>query len=311
MAAPISTAPLAAAPVRLKTVALAPVAPAVRETHQVFEETTDSGSLETSDATEDEPRRFRVPWKVVAAAAAVIAAVIAFPWVFSGTGSSALAKPTAVLNVHPKPAPPPVPGGTLAITTEPDGLRVLLDGKTAGVSPLNLSGVAVGRHTITVVGESGTVKRAIRVEDGKTISLDLPVYSGFAQISAPIVLEISENGNVLGTTDEQLMLGPGHHSLTLTNVDLAYTGTQSIEVQPGAVTRLSVHPTGKANINAQPWAEVWVDGAKIGETPMANVDLPLGSRDIVFKNPQFGERKITVTITAKMPAVVTVDLTKQ
>jgi hypothetical protein len=36
---------------------------------------------------------------------------------------------------------------------------VLLDGKESGESPLTLDGVAPGRHTLTFVTESGTVKK--------------------------------------------------------------------------------------------------------------------------------------------------------
>jgi hypothetical protein len=76
------------------------------------------------------------------------------------------------------------------------------------------------------------------------------------------------------------------------------------------VKQVKLDPKGSANINAQPWAEVWIDGTKVGETPLANLPLTLGSREIVFRNPQFGERKVMATITAGAPANVSVDLSK-
>jgi hypothetical protein len=38
---------------------------------------------------------------------------------------------------------------------------------------------------------------------------------------------------------------------------------------------------------------------KVGETPVAGLQVPLGTHEIVFKNPQFPERRVTVTVTAK------------
>jgi PEGA domain len=40
-----------------------------------------------------------------------------------------------------------------------------------------------------------------------------------------------------------------------------------------------------------PWAQVWIDGNAVGETPLANLSVPAGEHDIVFRHPQFGERR--------------------
>ena len=150
----------------------------------------------------------------------------------------------------------------------------------------------------------------MRVEAGKTIAIDLPLFSGFAAISAPFVIDVSENGKSLGTSSEQILLSPGRHALRVSNTDLGYVATETVEVQPGEVTRVSLDPRGRANINAAPWAEVWIDGEKAGDTPLANVAIRLGTREIVFKNPQYGERKVTATITAGAPATISVNFIK-
>jgi hypothetical protein len=38
--------------------------------------------------------------------------------------------------------------------------------------------------------------------------------------------------------------------------------------------------------------------------------VPLGTRDVVFKHPEFGERRMTATVTAKAPTVLSVDFSK-
>ena len=254
-----------------------------------------------------------VPWKLMAAGVVLIAATVAITRGYTPAAAPIIA---TVRKAAPAPAAPPpqAPGadnaGRLTITTEPAGAKVLLDGKAAGESPLTLETVTPGRHVVTVVGSGGSVKRTIMIEAGRSMAIDVPLFSGFAAISAPIVLEVSENGKALGTSDDQVILWPGHHELRLANKDLGYTGTASVDIQPGDVTRVTLDPRGTANINAAPWAEVWIDGEKAGDTPLANVAIRLGVREIVFKNPQYGERKVTITITASAPATVSVDFIK-
>jgi hypothetical protein len=121
---------------------------------------------------------------------------------------------------------------------------------------------------------------------------------------------VSEAGRSLGTTDStRIMLSPGRHELTLTNRELGYSSRQTVEIFPGEERVLNIEPKGTVNVNALPWAEVWVDGTRMGETPIANLEVPLGTREFVFKHPTYGERRLTTTITAKAPPI-SVDLTK-
>ena len=79
--------------------------------------------------------------------------------------------------------------------------------------------------------------------------------------------------------------------------------TIHIEISPGEERVLNLRPTGKVNLNASPWAEVWVDGTRAGETPLANLEVALGTREFVFKHPQYGERRLTATITTRGEAL--------
>jgi PEGA domain-containing protein len=66
--------------------------------------------------------------------------------------------------------------------------------------------------------------------------------------------------------------------------------------------------SGAANFTAMPWAEVWMNGKKLGETPLMNHRVPLGKQEFVFKHPRLGERRVTVTIRADSVASVSVDM---
>jgi len=157
----------------------------------------------------------------------------------------------------------------------------------------------------------GEVIRSTRVVAGKTETLDIPVFSGWVSVLAPIVLTVAADGKNIGSTEEsRLTLSPGKHQLTLTNKELGYTSTQEVEIEPGEVKNVSVDPRGPVNLNASPWAEVWLDGQKLGDTPLASTLVPLGIREFVFKNPQYGERKVSVTIKATNNPPVAVDYSK-
>ena len=84
----------------------------------------------------------------------------------------------------------------------------------------------------------------------------------------------------------------------------------NFEVKTGAPTRVSVAvPDGTLNVNARPWAEVFVDGTLIGETPIGNYALPIGAHELVLRHPEFGERRQTVLIVVGRTVRVVVDFT--
>jgi serine/threonine-protein kinase len=62
------------------------------------------------------------------------------------------------------------------------------------------------------------------------------------------------------------------------------------------------------SFNAIPWAEVWVDGRQVGETPLANVSVPIGSHEVLFRHPELGEKHVRALVTATAPAKVSVDM---
>jgi PEGA domain len=264
----------------------------------------------------EEPRGF--PWKLAIAVLAVVAIGIVGgrAYLASHAAKDPTAETTAsAVPITPEPesapvAPPPKNSGQIVVQTEPAGAKVLLDGKAAGESPVTLN-VAPGRHLVTMISSAGSVKQTVRVGAGKSVTIDQPVFSGWLAVFAPIVLDVAEKGTSIGSTEQnRLLLAPGHHSLTLSNKDLGYTAVQEVDINAAEVTSITINPVGAVNFNAVPWGEVWIDGHKIGETPIANMMLPLGVREFVFKNSQFGERRVTATIRADKPTPVSVDFNK-
>lgn len=216
--------------------------------------------------------------------------------------------------------------GSLHVQTEPARLVVFVDGVERGPSPLTVAGLAPGEHQVAVRGDAGLVRRTVSVQANENTVLVLspveraapaPAASaasgGWLAIAAPFELRIRENGKSLGSTDvERLMLPAGDHTLELVNEALGYQAKRTVKIEAGKTVSVKIDPpNGALSINAQPWAEVWVDGQRIGETPIGNLARPIGSHEVVLRHPELGERRENVTVTLRQPARLGVDMRKK
>jgi len=208
--------------------------------------------------------------------------------------------------------------GRLQVTSEPPGATVLVDGERKGTAPLLVSDLAIGRHRVELQADGATVQQQVTIEPGGTSSLVVPMsarsgpVSGWLAVSSPVELQVFEGNQLVGTSrSDRILMTAGRHEVDLVNDTLDYRARQTVEVVPGRLVPLKVQlPNGAVSVNALPWAEVWVDGERVGETPIGNLALPIGPHEIVFRHPQLGERRHAVTVTTKAPARVSVDLRK-
>ena len=115
---------------------------------------------------------------------------------------------------------------------------------------------------------------------------------------------------MIGTTEtDRLMLAAGKHVLEFVNETVGYRQSRTIQVLPGKVAALSIElPQGTVNLNASPWAEVWLDGRRIGETPIGNLSVPIGPHEIVFRHPELGEKKHAISVTTAAPVRLSVSM---
>jgi hypothetical protein len=212
--------------------------------------------------------------------------------------------------------------GGLRVQTEPAHLPVLVDGTAHGVAPVLIDNLPSGEHEVSVRTATGVIRRTVTVQPRETLSLIVSsaapaggapaVSAGWMTVSAAIPLQLRENGKVIGTSEsDRLMLPAGDHEIEFANQALGFTTRKTVRVSAGrtAATRIDL-PNGVVSINAQPWAEVWIDGERVGETPIGNLARPIGTHEILFRHPEFGERRETVVIEAGRPARIGVDLRK-
>jgi hypothetical protein len=126
-------------------------------------------------------------------------------------------------------------------------------------------------------------------------------------------MQILENGAQIGTSPGgAVSLPAGRHDIELVNESIGYRETHTVHVAAGKVVPIVVTlPMGSISVNALPWAEVWLDGQKVGETPIGNLEVAVGPHEIVFRHPQLGERRESVVVPMTGPLRVSVDLKKQ
>jgi hypothetical protein len=177
-----------------------------------------------------------------------------------------------------------------------------------------------GDHSVVVSSDGVSVEQIVTVEAGMTSSLVVPItardrgpVSGWLAVTSPIEVQILEGGRLLGTNQtDRIMVSAGEHRLDLVNDALGYRAARTVSVAPGKVESLSVKlPMGSMAVNAVPWAEVWLDGEKAGDTPIGNLQATIGRHDVVFRHPELGESRQTVTVTLSAPARLSVDMRKK
>jgi hypothetical protein len=159
-----------------------------------------------------------------------------------------------------------------------------------------------------------TAPQAAAVHATEVLPVSPPAapLAGWISAKAPFVVEIHENGRLLGTTEtDRLMLAAGAHQLEFVNEPLGFRAARTVHVPPGKVMTLALDlPRGVVNLNAAPWAEVFIDGRPVGETPIGNLSVPIGPHEIVFRHPEFGEKRHAVSVTAGIPVRISVEMRK-
>jgi hypothetical protein len=175
-----------------------------------------------------------------------------------------------------------MPQPSIALDTTESGTNLLVDGRPADSTPLRLT-VGSDMRWVRVVSPSPSPK----VLAGKP---GVPPVGGL-QISSPIELQIFEHDRWVGSAPgARLELAPGQHNIEIVNLALGYRLRQTVDVEAGqTVSIYVVPPAGWVNLDAAPWAEVSIDGAPVGRTPVANLPIALGEHEFTFRHPQLGE----------------------
>jgi hypothetical protein len=211
----------------------------------------------------------------------------------------------------------PVVATRLSVITEPPGAPVVIDGEARGVSPVTVGDLIAARHSVRVTGASGWVERSVTTEAGMTMSVvfSLPkassVEADWLTVASPFEITVLERAEVVGTSaSSKIMIPAGRHELDLVNESLGYQDHRKVEIGSGKTAAIRVDARAPLSVNARPWANVMIDGTPVGQTPIGNLLLSLGTHQVVFSHPELGERRQNVVVSARGSNRVAVDMVR-
>ena len=187
-------------------------------------------------------------------------------------------------------APTPITG-FLDISSLPVKADIYLNGKHYGTTPRIISDLLIGDYTLKLEKEGcASVTKNITIEENQTLTMkeQLPTGKEVTIKTDKTGDKIYVDGNYVGTTPLTTNLSYGSHNLK------AERGTQiavkTVEVKTTIVKDEFVLAFGKmvkitSDRNGD---DIYVDGKKIGETPM-DVDMPLGKHELEVRRGKLYE----------------------
>lgn len=204
--------------------------------------------------------------------------------------------------------------GRLEVSSDPPGARVIVDGTTRGVTPLVLPALPAGQHRVVITDGTATVNRTVTIAAGNVATVSAAMTpkgatGGWIAVKTPFEVQILDGGRLVGTSrSDRIMLPVGAHDLELVASAYQFRTRVDVQVRAGETVDVPVAlPNGSLSINAVPWADVWVDGTRVGQTPLGHLAVPIGEHEVVWRHPELGERRQQVRVTQHTATRVGVD----
>ena len=215
---------------------------------------------------------------------------------------------------QPPASTPDLGTGAAAASVTPNGALQPSPPEPAAVLPVSatisgavIAGTAIGQTGSAITdGSLDTERRDTDAPASVIAQAARNQRSGGVRLSAPIELKVLQGDRVLGSSaDGPIVTTAGTHQLDFINPSLGFRASRPVTFRAGEITTLAVAvPPGRLSVNAEPWAEVWIDNRPMGETPLANLEIPIGEHEVIFRHPDLGERRQNVIVRADTVARV-------
>jgi len=225
---------------------------------------------------------------------------------------SLLGLAAAAFSTQARPETSPGAGtGWLSISTEPY-TEIYIGGDKIGIAPVIKHEMKAGKYKVKLVNEAEginiTVVVVIQVGQVTKIIRDIkpppPKGEGFLSVMSTPPATVYVDGNKIGLTPQvKIPLKPGKHSVTLISLEDEIQYKQKIVIKPGKHVKIVKNfeekgDGGTLSVTTDPTTDVYVDGNKIGTTPIMKYKLEPGSYKITFINEDFGiDSTTSATIT--------------
>jgi hypothetical protein len=216
----------------------------------------------------------RVPLISASILVLIIAVVlIAKPWTRSKPAGSESASASTTVSAQQNDAA----GATIPPAATPAPLPVAATPVKTAQEPVGSAAAAPAATTPA----NGTPAPASRP------SATIATETGMLAVSSPIAADIYMGDKYLGSTPTTLQLPAGSQTLEYRYKDLRTAATHLVKANE--TTTAVVNFETVVQINAKPWAQVFVEGTPrkaLGQTPLSDVRVALGTV-LVFENPNF------------------------
>ncbi len=185
---------------------------------------------------------------------------------------------------------------TVFVRSTPPGLEIWLDGKnTAQVTNSTLNQVVAGDHEIILKKDGDVVYRSpvvLEANNGSTVDVDITRLPPVLEITgAQIGARVFLDGRPVGATPMTLdTLRPGSVEVRvemkgcepkLGTVDLKTAVTTKFDASMNCADQGDSKSTvGKLNVTATTVAEIFIDGEKVGRTPVMGLRVPAGAHSL-------------------------------
>ncbi len=216
----------------------------------------------------------------------------------------------------------PVTGG-LTVSSIPSGADIYIDGNYRGETASTIGGLSPGTHTLSLRkagyhDASSTISITPGSVTSRSITLQKyqpkPAVGSIEVISDPPGALIFLDGNFQGTTHtgnpfDITGVAPGTHTVRLELADYQPV-SKTVTVPDGGISPVVVimtknippvipDTTGQAYISSSPaGADVYLDNAYKGITPLPLSDVPAGSHAVLLQMSGYTDWKGTTQVTA-------------
>src|SRR5262249_46137892 len=129
----------------------------------------------------------------------------------------------------------------------------------------------------------------------KSNAAPVALETGTLAVSSPTTVDIYVNDQLVGSAPTTLVLPARSQSVEYRHDDMRKVMTHTIKSNETTTAMVTFDVI--VQINAKPWAQVFIDGSKqqpLGQTPLSDVRVPIGA-NLIFENPNFPAKSYRIT----------------
>ena len=203
---------------------------------------------------------------------------------------------------------------SMSVLTEPPQATVIVNGKESYITPCEIK-IDTSKENVLLFKAEGYKDKEVVLKPGEILTnkvvLEVIKHPGYLVVDSefPVTLYV-KNGRrwkKLGTfkNGQSVKLPAGTVKIKAENKKYFYSQIFTEEIIGGKKKRLRLPPLGKiVKIDVVPsYAEVYIDGISVGETPIINtIKIAAGEHKVKFVNPENNKvKEITVVVRVGNP----------